>query len=128
MGITNNHTFMRRFPVGIFIDIDRRMIREWGMEDDSLLFKTRNAVLFEDGGLKLRTEGYQWFRQLKQRGTNKLIQVNPKGKYTLCESSEHMIGKVDMIYVVASSNNKLTTKSLKELAKLRLKKRVDPMY
>ena len=67
-------------------------------------------------------------RQLKKKGANKLIKVDPSNKYTVCEDLEHQLGKVDNIYIVASSKNPLHEKPLKELAKQRIKARSDPIF
>ena len=67
-------------------------------------------------------------RQLKKKGSNKIIKVDPSNKYTVCEDLEHQLGKVDNIYIVASSGNHIHGKSLKELAKQRVKARSDPSF
>ena len=105
------------------------MVKEWGMVDDSLLFGSRMDFLFkEKSGLKLRTDGYQWMKQTKVKASDKIIKVDPRGKYTISESSEFQLGKVDQIWVVASSDNTLTDMSLKRLAKQRINLRGEPEF
>ena len=67
----------------------------------------------------LRTDGYQWMKLNKLRTSDKIIKADPRGKYTISEASEFMLGKVDQIWVVASSENSLT-----DNLKLRVKKRI----
>ena len=56
--IKASHTFKRRAPIGGFMDIVGRMVREWGEKDDSLLHGSRMMFLEKDpNGLKLKTEG-----------------------------------------------------------------------
>jgi hypothetical protein len=50
-----------------------------------------NKTIQKDS-LKLRTEGYQWFRKNRNR---LMLKINPKGKYTVSESEEFFLGKVD---------------------------------
>ena len=51
----------------------------------------------------MRTNGYQWMKQSKVKGTDKIIKVDPRGKYTVSESSEFDLGMVDLLWVVANS-------------------------
>ena len=56
--IKASHTFKRRAPIGNFMDIVTRMVREWGEKDDTLLHGPRMMFLEKDpSGLKLKTEG-----------------------------------------------------------------------
>ena len=127
--IKKDHTFKRRCPLGTFLDVVDRMVKEWGMGDDSLLFGSRMDFLFkEKSGLKLRTDGYQWMKLTKVKASDKSIKVDPRGKYTISESSEFQLGKVDQIWVVASSDNTLTDMSLKRLAKQRINLRGEPEF
>ena len=105
------------------MDIVSRMIKEWSKEP-ATLNKTRAEMLFNPkDGLKLRTEGYQW---LKSNGSaDKIICVKPDNKYTVSE--EFGLGKVDNIWVVASSSNRMEG-SLKEMAKERIKMRGNPNF
>ena len=54
------------------------------------------------------------------------VKVEPKGKYTISEFKEFNLGKVDAIWVVASSSNTLKETNLKKLAKIRIKDRGEP--
>jgi hypothetical protein len=111
------------------MDIVARMIDEWGQVDDSLLFGSRMEMLYKDrSGLKLRTDGYQWMKLNKARTSDRIIKVDPRGKYTVSESSEFNLGKVDQIWVVASSENSMTNLSLKQLAKMRIALRGEPEF
>ena len=47
----------------------------------------------EKDSLSLKTAGYHWFMQNKS-GTDKIIRINPAGKYTVSESKEFNLGKV----------------------------------
>ena len=67
-------------------------------------------------------------KQTKVKASDKIIKVDPRGKYTISESSEFQLGKVDQIWVVASSDNSLTDMSLKRLAKQRINLRGDPEF
>ena len=56
------------------MDVVDRMVKEWGLVDDSLLFGSRMDFLFkEKSGLKLRTDGYQWMKQAKVKASDKII-------------------------------------------------------
>lgn len=121
--IKADHTFKRRCPLGNFFDIVDRMVNEWSKRSDDLLFQPRSSMLFEPkGGLKLRTEGYQWAKMNKS-GSEKLISINPTNKYTISEAFE--LGKVDKIWAVNSNSNTIQ-KPLKERAKERIKQRQNP--
>ena len=63
----------------------------------------------------------------KTAGPGHIIKVDPKGKYTVSESSEHGLGKVDSLWVVSSSSNTLDM-PLKRLAKQRINKRGEPEF
>ena len=41
------------------------MVSEWAMNGDKLLTVERNNLLFEEGGLPLRINGYKWFQNNK---------------------------------------------------------------
>ena len=43
--------------------------------------------------------------------------VDHSSKYTVCEDLEHQLGKVDDIFIVASSGSLIYGKSLRELDK-----------
>ena len=126
--IKKDHTFKRRCPLGTFMNIVSRMVKEWGEYDDSLLYCSRLGMLDKDrDGLKLKTQGYQWMVINKMGMSDRIVQVNPKGKYTISESDEFNLGPVDSMWVVASSSNTLQEKNLKKLAKQRIQKRGNPM-
>ena len=56
--IKASHTFKRRAPISAFMEIVKRMVKEWGEKDDSLLHASRMDFLEHDpSGLKLKTEG-----------------------------------------------------------------------
>ena len=99
-----------------------RMVHEWSLEDSSLLSSARSKVLFtKPDGLRLRTDGYTWFK-LHSHNSN-FVEINVNGHKTVSE--ELGLGKVDAIWAVTSSsgNNSIT---LKEHAKLRMKNRLEP--
>ena len=101
------------------------MVSEFSLKDDNLLFSNRLALLQDSTeGLKLRTEGYQW-HQKNKLGSDKIICVNPKNKYTITESPEFHLGVVQKIWVVGSESDK-TGKPLKFRAKERIAERGCP--
>ena len=107
------------------MDIVLRMVKEWSKEPD-ILNKSRAEMLFNPkDGLKLRTDGYQWLKSNKAGTADRIISVKPENKYTVSE--EFGLSKVDNLWVVASSSNKLGG-SLKERAKERIKQRGAPNF
>ena len=100
--IKKDHTFKRRCPLGTFMNLVDRMVKEWSMVDDSLLFSDRMGLFKDRSGLKMRTDGYQWMKQCKAKGSDTIIKVDPRGKYTVSESSEFNLGKVEQLWVVAT--------------------------
>jgi hypothetical protein len=121
--IQESHTFRRRLALGELFDVMLRMVKEWSEEDDVLLNSSRLATLHNQrDSLKLRTEGYQWFRRNR---TSLMLKINPKGKYLVSESEEFLLGKVDAIWAVDRSDNK-SDRSLKERAKERIRERESP--
>ena len=52
-------------PLCTFINVSLKMVSEWAMNGDKLLTVDRNHLLFEEGGLPLRTNGYEWFQNNK---------------------------------------------------------------
>ena len=53
-------------PLGSFFDAMLRMVHEWSLEDHSLLGDERKNVLFcKPDGLKMRSNGYQWYNDHK---------------------------------------------------------------
>ena len=124
--IKQSHTFRRRLEIGELLSVLARLVTEWSEEDDHLLNSSRLSSLYgEPNSLSLRTSGYQWYR-VNKVGTDKILRVNPKDKYTVSESSEFNLGKVDNIWVVNSSEGLKSGKSLKERAKERLASRKIP--
>ena len=102
-----------------------RMVHEWSLKDDCLLFSNRLSLLHNSiDGLKMRTEGYQWYQKNKL-GSDKIICVHPWNKYTVTESLEFCLGKVENIWVVNSKSDK-TGKPLKVRAKERIMERGCP--
>ena len=117
--IKASHTFRQRLPLGSFFDCQLRMVQEWAMEDNSLLGSERKAALFAPkDGLKLRTDGYEWFRNHRSNNNYAEIKVSGKNVKTLQEN-------VSTLWAVPSSNTNHSDQSLKELAKHRLKTRFD---
>ena len=101
------------------------MVNEWSLEDDSLLSKDRLALLdTPPGGLKLKTDGYQWYKENNFK-PNRIFTVTPRGRYTVSEDPQFLLGKVDNLWLVASSNLS-STSSLKEAGKKRFEERKVP--
>ena len=101
------------------------LIKEWSQEDDSLLFQPRLARLnTPPDGLKIRTAGYEWFKSVDKKA-DKVLKINPSGKYTVSESLEFQLGKVEGLWAVAASAINPET-NLKNVAKIRIKEREIP--
>ena len=49
-----------------------------------------------------------------------MLKINPKGKYTVSESEEFLLGKVDNLWCIDRTDDK-SGKSLKERANMRIK-------
>ena len=80
------------------------MLEEWSLEDDSLLFKDRLALLdTPPGGLKLKTDGYEFLKQNLKAG--RILKVSPGNRYTVSEDPEFLLGKVDNLWIVGSRSN-----------------------
>lgn len=123
--IKQSHTFRRRLGMGEMFAVLMRMVEEWSEEDDSILMSSRMAALTgQPNSLSLKTDGYQWFKSNQQK-TDRILRINPKGKYTVSESDEFKLGKVSNLWVVASQSD-TSDKPLKELAKVRLANRELP--
>ena len=121
--IKQSHTFRERLELGALFGVMLRLVKEWAEEEDILLTSSRLAILHNDiNSLKMRTQGYQWFRQNKF-GSDKVLKINPKGKYSVSE--EFLLGKVDNIWSVASNNDK-SGRTLKERTKDRIQNRAIP--
>ena len=65
--------------------------------------------------------------RLIKKGTDTILRINPKDKYTVSESSEFLLGKVSKLWAVTSSEGEKSVKSLKERAKERLAHREVPL-
>ena len=106
--IKAGHTFKRRCPLGTFFNIVQRMIRDFSLKNDDMLFTSRIKMLDHPDfilGLKLKTDGYQWLKSMNVCSGDKMVCINPVNKYTV---SEHFhLGKVDKIWAVTSSSNTL---------------------
>ena len=123
--IKQSHTFRRRLELGELFAVMMRLVKEWSEDDDILLNNPRVAILHNDeNALKMRTEGYQFYRKTKF-DSDKILKINPKGKYTVSESEEFLLGKVDNLWSVDSSNDK-SGRSLKERTKDRMENRSIP--
>ena len=59
-------------------------------------------------------------------GTDKIIRINPKDKYTVSGSPEFLLGEVFDLWAVNSSEGLKSGTSLKERAKKRLQSRMLP--
>ena len=107
-----SHTFCRKLEIGGLISVLARMVSEWSEDDDHLLHSSRLSALHgQTNFLSLQTSSYHWYSANKQ-GTDKILRINPQGKYTVAESSEFNLRK--------------SGKSLKERVKERLAHRESP--
>ena len=103
-----------------------RMVEDFGKKDDNILFSPRIDLLDDPEfrhGLKLNTEGYQWLKLNKVGVADRILSINKTGKYTVSESTEFQLGKVDQLWAVTSSSNTFPDQSLKERAKRRIRER-----
>ena len=120
--IKQSHTFRRRLDMGQLFNVLLNMVSEWSREDQSLLLSSRLDSLFDQkDSLKLRTEGYQWYKSNMSK-SDRILRINPRGKYSVNAN-------VVNLWAVACSNDDLcssTSTSLKENAKLRMKQRELP--
>ena len=74
--------------MGEMFTVMKRMVEEWSEEDYALIMSSRLKCLTgEINSLSLKTEGYQWFKS-NQVKADRMIRINPKGKYTFSESPE----------------------------------------
>ena len=125
--IKQNHTFRKRLEIGELVAVLARMVSEWSEEDDRLLESSRSAALEKErNSLSLKTDGYQWYK-VNKKGSDKILRINPKDKYTVSKSSEFLLGKVTNLWAVNSSEGEKCGKSLKERAKERLAHRKVPL-
>ena len=124
--IKQSHTFRRRLDVGELIFVLTRLVEEWSEVDDKLLESPRLSLLEgEKTSLSLKTEGYQWFKK-NQNKPDRIMKINPKGKYTVSESPEFLLGKVSNLWAVTTTSGLKSDKSLKERAKERMANRSEP--
>ena len=116
--IKQSQTFRKRLPIGSFIDVQLRMCQEWSLSDSSLLEASREKHLFtQPHGLRLRTNGYEWLQNHKEKSSIVKLSANNVQK-TLLEN-------VSTIFAVQSSKTLSTGIPLKDCAKERLKSRFD---
>jgi hypothetical protein len=87
------HTFRKRMPLGQFFNFMLRMVNEWSLQDASLLFSNRSQILqSKPNGLKMRTDGYTWFRQ--HSSNSNYVSINPRERKT--RSEELNLGKLTL--------------------------------
>ena len=111
--------------MGEMFTVMKRMVEEWSEEDYALIMSSRLKCLTgEINSLSLKTEGYQWFKS-NQVKADRMIRINPKGKYTFSESPEFQLGSVTKLWAVATQSDE-SGKPLKELAKIRIANRELP--
>ena len=66
-------------PLGSFFDVMPRMVHECSLEDSSLLSNERKNILFsKPDGLKMRSNGYEWFNDHKSN--NNYAEIKLLGK------------------------------------------------
>ena len=109
--------------------IDIRMVEDFGKKDDNILFSPRIDLLDDPEfhhGLKLKTEGYQWLKLNKVGVADRILSINKSGKYTVSESTEFKLCKVDQLWAVTSSSNTFPDQGLKARAKRRIRERGEP--
>ena len=104
-------------PLGSFFDVMLRMVHEWSLEDSSLLGTERKNILFsKPDGLKMRSNGYEWFNDHKSNNYYAEIKIQGKKIKTLMKN-------VSSIWAIPSSQTKQSELTLKEIAKQRLSHR-----
>ena len=122
-----NYTFRRRLELGELVGVLANMVTEWSDENDHLLESPRLAILHgEETSLSLRTNGYHFYKANKT-SSDKILRINPQGKYTVSESTEFLLGHVTTLWAVTSTAGSNTDKSLKERAKERIAHRKAPL-
>ena len=55
-----------------------------------------------------------------------MLKINSSGKYSVSESNEFLLGKVESLWAVNSSSNHVSSNSLNDRAKIRIKEREIP--
>ena len=129
--IKKDYTFRDRLDTADFFIQADKICRDDSCKDDSILFGPRVNCLkadcfgnIADDSFRIQEAGYQYYHEnIKKlpsgrRKVNKIVEVKPDGKYTLCE--ENGIGKVDKMYLMSSSQNNET---LESIAKKRIEAR-----
>ena len=112
--IKQSQTFRKKMPLASFFDMMLRMVNEWSLEDLSLLDGDRKDVLWtKPDGLKIRSDGYQWFMDHKSNQNYCEIKTANTNIKTTLEN-------VSAIWAIPSSKSKLSELTLRELAKKRL--------
>ena len=102
-----------------------RMAKEWSLEDDALLYSNRLALMdTAPGGLKIKTEGYKWYKENNNK-PDRIMKVVPTGKYTVSEDPQFLLGKVENMWLVASCSASPGTR-LKTVGKQRISERRIP--
>ena len=71
------------------------------------------------------TKVEQKWHQANRTGSDKILCIKPQSKYTISESPEFLLGKVDKIWVVTNQSDS-SGKPLKVRAKTRLSQRKEP--
>ena len=126
MDIKLNYTFRKRLALGALITTMANMVTEWSEEDDKILESPRIAGLHgEKNSLALRTAGYHCYSANKDG--NILGINNPQGKYTVAESEEFKLGKVNALWAMTSTAGETSGKTLKERAIERIANRRTPL-
>ena len=93
-----------------------RMVHEWSLEDHSLLGNERKNILFsKPDGVRMRSNGYQWYNDNKSNNNYAEIKIQEKNIQTLMTN-------VSSILAIPSSKTKQSELTLKEIAKIRLSK------
>ena len=104
-------------PLGSFFDVMLRMVHEWSLEDNSLLGAERKNILFsKPDGLKMRSNGYQWYNDHKSNNNYAEIKLQGRNVQTLMKN-------VSSIWAIPSSQTKQSELALKDIAKQRLSHR-----
>ena len=115
--IKSSHTFWKKMPLGSFFDVMLRMVHEWSLEDNSLLGAERKNILFsKPDGLKMRSNGYQWYNDHKSNNNYAEIKLQGRNVQTLMKN-------VSSIWAIPSSQTKQSELALKDIAKQRLSHR-----
>ena len=113
--IKQSHTFRRRLDMGELFNVLLNMVKEFSEEDQTLLSEKRSSILFNrSDSLKLKTEGYQWYKSNKNKA-GRIMRIKPGSKYSVNNV-------INNFWAVASSRY-TGNESLKDLAKLRFENR-----